>query len=621
MIADSSNQDVDIAVLRFRSGEEEDPSHYVDLLSSPEELLSPDYLSGSLYDYTPEDVVFWYSSTGHLPKDTFYPTPGTFFNPADSGPIAPIGDTLPGDSLNVSGDNKASVTLSSEDRPVSVAFADRYVDGPTGFEFVDPAVIGTLPSGYTIHDSDVFEIATNATVGGFHVVNFNVPSIEEETVFDKLRVLHLEPDSFDPAKGRLVDRTVLSPEIPAPDFASRTVSARVNGLGTFVLAIKEPQPPSTDLADLAVTVTDSTNSITAGTNLTYTVTLLNNGPQTAHEVMLKDSLPPEAEYISVQTTAGSCRELDGNILCTVDTLESAASAVITVVVKPTDGGNTIPPAGTPMRNAAMVKSIEGDVNLTNNIFIETTTLLPDTNMGPTIGITSPVSAAVFVGPANIVIEADANDPDGSIAEVNFYENGTLLGAGALITGNQYSFGWNNAAFGPHSLTAVAVDNVGKSSASDPVNILINGTASVAITSPVNSTAFNRPSDVQITANASIGGGTIDRVDFYGNGFLIGEGTFSAGQYNFTWNTPAAGNYVLTAVATDNSGIATTSAPVNIHLNDPPVIALTSPVAGTVVPAGTTNLTLTANANDWEGSIRRVDFYANGLLVGESAQRV
>jgi hypothetical protein len=334
--------------------------------------------------------------------------------------------------------------------------------------------------------------------------------------------------------------------------------------------------------------------------------------------MLRDSLPPEAEFISVQTTSGSCRELEGNILCTVDTLESAANVVVTILVKPADGGNAIPTVGTPMRNAAMVKSIEGDVNLTNNTFIETTTLLPDTNTAPTIGITSPASGTVFVGAANIVIEADANDPDGSIAEVNFYENGNLLGAGTLITGSQYSFAWNNAAFGPHSVIAVAVDEDGKARASDPINVLVNGSASVSITSPVNWTAFNRPTDVVVTATASVNGGTIDRVDFYADGFLLGAGTFSAGQYSFTWSAPPAGNHSLVAVAVDSSAVSTSSNAVNVRLNDPPVIALTSPATGSVVPAATTNLTLTANANDWDGSVRRVDFFANGSLIGASA---
>jgi uncharacterized repeat protein (TIGR01451 family) len=619
LTAADSNQDVDIAVTRFRSGEEEDPSHYLDLLTEPEPIQTPGYLSGSLYDYAAEDVVFWYSSTGHQPSDTFFPTPGAFFNPSFEGYIAPVADTLPGDSpTTLSKDKKDMSINSSTDRPVSVAFADLYADGPTGFEFTDPSSLGALPSGYAVYDADVYQIASNAIVSGPHVVDFNVPSVGNEDVFGSLRILHLEPDSFDPAKGRLVDRTVLSPESPAPDFAGRTISARVNGLGTFVLATKQPAPPNTDLADLSVSVADSTNSVAAGTNLTYTITLRNDGPQPAEEVMLKDSLPPEAEFISVTTTDGTCREFEGNVLCTVSTLASGADATVTVVVKPSDGGSEVPAGGIPIRNVAMIKSDEGDSNLANNTFIETTMLLPDPNLAPTISVSSPVTGTAVVGPTNIVIEAEASDSDGSIAEVNFYDNGNLLGAGTPTGGNQYTFTWNNGDFGPHALIAVAVDDDGKSRSSEPVNLLVNGSATVAITSPVNLKVFNRPTDVVIRADASLTGGTIDRVDFYADGFLLGEGTFSVGQYSFTWTAPPAGNHSLVALVIDADNIATASTAVNIFLNDPPVIALTSPTTGTVVPAGTVNFTLTANANDWNGGVRRVDFLANGVLIGSSA---
>jgi len=51
------------------------------------------------------------------------------------------------------------------------------------------------------------------------------------------------------------------------------------------------------------------------------------------------------------------------------------------------------------------------------------------------------------------------------------------------------------------------------------------------------------------------------VDFYSGNTLLGTDT--ASPYTFTWSNVAAGNYVLTAVATDNSGATTTSSAVSI----------------------------------------------------------
>ena len=77
---------------------------------------------------------------------------------------------------------------------------------------------------------------------------------------------------------------------------------------------------------------------------------------------------------------------------------------------------------------------------------------------------------------------------------------------------------------------------------------------------------------------------------------------------------ALGAYTLTAVARATSGLTATSAQVSIVVNSPPTITLTSPASGTNynAPAG---ITMTANASDSDGSIGKVDFLANGVLVG------
>jgi uncharacterized repeat protein (TIGR01451 family) len=618
LIPEGSNQDVDIGVSLFRDTEE-DPGFFAQLVDVPELISGLDYIGGSSYIPAPRDVVFWYSSTGHLSSDTFSPTVGSFFNPSDAEATAVITDTLP-DPPSGGHDHHHASSLSSSttDIPVTVTFGHRYADGPTGYAPVDPVDIGTLPDGYTIYNADAFLIGTGAMVSGPHVVTFNVPSVVDEGVFNSLRVLHLVPDEFDLEVGRYVDTTVLSPGTPAPDFANRTISARADGLGQFVLATKESVPPNTDIADLSVTVADSSNSVTLGNDLTYTITLHNAGPQTADEVMLKNSLPAQSNFVSVNTTTGTCREYSQTVVCTVPTLASGADATVTVVVKPTDAGATIPAGGITLRNTAMIKSNDGDNNLANNTVIEATTLLPDSNAAPFINITSPVNGTKVVGPANIVIDAEATDSDGSIAAVEFYEHGELLGTGTLVSGNQYTFTWNNPDFGPHSIIALAEDNNGKVRFSTPINVLVNGSATVAITSPVNGVAVNRPGDVLITATASVSTGTIDHVHFYANGALIGDGTLSAGQYSFTWSAPPAGTHLIQAVVVDDAEVETMSATVNVIVNDAPVVALTSPATGTLVASGVSSLTLTANASDFDGTVRRVDFYANGTLIGANA---
>src|SRR6185437_2957291 len=73
--------------------------------------------------------------------------------------------------------------------------------------------------------------------------------------------------------------------------------------------------------------------------------------------------------------------------------------------------------------------------------------------------------------------------------------------------------------------------------------------------------YTAPASVTITATASDADGTVSSVKFYNGNTLLGTSTIA--PYSFTWANVAAGTYVITAVATDNSGAATTSAAVDI----------------------------------------------------------
>lgn len=621
LIAAGSNQDVDIAAVAFHANPEDDPYNYRDLFQEPEATQTfATVPGGSTYNSKPRDMVLWYSSTGHLPKDTFSPTKGAFFNPSYQGMTATIAEGPPQggvpDSSAAQKSSSALASLSSADQPESITFADLYEDGATTFSVVDPASLGALPNGYVVYNSDVYDVVSSATVSGPHVVTFSVPSVSDETTFNSLRILHVEPDSFDPEKSRFIDRTILSPELPAPDFDNRKLSAKVDGLGKFLLATYTAPPPNTDSADLAVTVSDAPDAVVASNNLTYTVAVTNNGPHTANEVMLKDSLAPEANFVSVNASQGTCREVEGSVLCSLDSLATSATATVTIVVTPNDGGTPFPPAGKVIRNVALVKAEVGDTNLANNSIIESTTVMPDPNTGPTISITSPITGTLLVGPTNVTVSATTNDPDGSVSGVDFYANGNLLGSGTLTGGDQYDFAWNNVPFGPQILTAVATDDLGKQRASDPVTIIVNGSAAVSITGPANWANFNKPANIPVTATASLSGGSISQVDFFRDGVLLGTGTFTIpNQYSLTWNAAPAGRHSLTAVATDNSGVTTTSTSVNLTVNDPPVISLLSPAPNSVFTTAPASVPIVANVSDWEGAVRKVDFYANGLLIG------
>jgi len=231
------------------------------------------------------------------------------------------------------------------------------------------------------------------------------------------------------------------------------------------------------------------------------------------------------------------------------------------------------------------------------------------NVPPTVSVTSPANGATLMAPANITITASASDSDGTISKVDFYQGTTLIGTDTIAP---YSFNWNNFAAGSYSLTAKATDNGGATSTSGAVTVTVNSAPSVSITSPTSGAIFNAPANITISANASDSDGSVSRVDFYQGATLIGTATSS--PYAISWNNVAAGSYTLTARATDNLGATTSSAPVNITVDAPPAVSITSPANGATFTAPA-NITISANASDSDGSISRVDFYQGTTLIG------
>jgi Carboxypeptidase regulatory-like domain len=112
-----------------------------------------------------------------------------------------------------------------------VIYSTVAVSGTTSFTPLASGSIGALPDGYLLlGENTAYEISTTAVVTPPIVVCFVASAAADPVTFAKVRILHGE-------NGQFVDRTILAPDSPAPDFATRTVCARVNSLSPFVAAL------------------------------------------------------------------------------------------------------------------------------------------------------------------------------------------------------------------------------------------------------------------------------------------------------------------------------------------------------------------------------------------------
>jgi hypothetical protein len=92
----------------------------------------------------------------------------------------------------------------------------------------------------------------------------------------------------------------------------------------------------------------------------------------------------------------------------------------------------------------------------------------------------------------------------------------------------------------------------------------NPPPTVVLTNPTNNASFTATASVTLQATADAPYNPLDHVSFYANGSLLGS--VSNAPYGLTATGLAAGDYTLTAIATDGSGLNGTSAPVAITVN-------------------------------------------------------
>lgn len=105
---------------------------------------------------------------------------------------------------------------------------------------------------------------------------------------------------------------------------------------------------------------------------------------------------------------------------------------------------------------------------------------------------------------------------------------------------------------------------------------------VSLTAPTANQTYTAPATVSIAATATASAGrTINRVEFFNGTTKLGEDLTA--PYTFSWTNVAAGTYTITAVARDNTGAQTTSAPITIIVNVPqgPYGGTPHPIPGTI----------------------------------------
>ena len=117
-------------------------------------------------------------------------------------------------------------------------------------------------------------------------------------------------------------------------------------------------------ADLSVTKSDSPDPVGVDQSLTYDVQVRNDGPSSATDVTLTDTLPDSVTFVSADPEQGSCGESAGTVTCDLGSLANGVEVQVIIEV--------IPTVAEMLTNLAQVAATQADPDSSNNSVMETT---------------------------------------------------------------------------------------------------------------------------------------------------------------------------------------------------------------------------------------------------------
>ena len=201
-------------------------------------------------------------------------------------------------------------------------------------------------------------------------------------------------------------------------------------------------------ADVAVAVADMPDPVRIGTNLTYTISVTNMGPQAAGNVTVTDILPTNVTFVSCLVSQGSYTQSDDAVTCDLGTMGASATAAVTLVVTPTITGIVT-------NDVAITTSSEEGTVGSNRASCVTTILAQ--NRSPEIVMNPAGPYTLIVGSStSILVYAQDQDHDPLLTITN-----TVRPSGATYINSNLSWTAGAAFAGTtNELEFVADDHVG-----------------------------------------------------------------------------------------------------------------------------------------------------------------
>ena len=185
--------------------------------------------------------------------------------------------------------------------------------------------------------------------------------------------------------------------------------------------------------------------------------------------------------------------------------------------------------------------------------------MPWGNDMPHVQVLTPEDGDRFSAPADVEVTTQAEDHDGRIAKVEFFDGDKKLATDITAP---YSFVWKGLSNGTYSIGVKATDNLGAVDSTGVAFIVAeHEPPGVMLTSPTSGATIAAGTTVRLSASVTPADGEVSKVEFFQHATKIGEAlTF---PYFVDWMDVPQGAYTLTAMVTMTDGTTAISPPVEI----------------------------------------------------------
>ena len=287
---------------------------------------------------------------------------------------------------------------------------------------VSPASRATVPSG-----SAQYTVTITPSAGFAGTVNLTATGLPSGAS------ANFSPTSLTITDATSKTSTLTVTTTPGTPLGNATLTITGTAGGTIHSTQATLKVVSASSVDLAITKSASPNPGQVSATLSYRVVVTNNGPATATNVTLTDTLPAGVIFGFAQTDQGLCSG-SGPVTCALNSLAVGSSAIVTITVTPNGTGV--------LTNTASATASETDNDTSNNTATLNTLINPaaavPTMLDPNLtvatavsGLSQPISIAFLAANDFLVLEKASG-------KVQRVVNGAIQGAALDLAVNSAS---------------------------------------------------------------------------------------------------------------------------------------------------------------------------------------